>query len=89
MGARIDIKSKLREKRQQEIDVRICYFLKGFKNIKKTVEGAILSLNGSKDYRVAGWFQGPGSQRAAPKYAHVTKEEKGPPKERKYQRKKG
>ena len=34
-------------------------------------------------------FQGPGSQRAAPKYVHVTKEEKGSPKERKKQRKKG
>ena len=33
-------------------------------------------------------FQGLGSQRAAPKYAHVTKEEKGPPKERKKEAKK-
>ena len=35
-------------------------FSKRLKNIKRIVEGAILSLNGSKDYRPAGWFAGDG-----------------------------
>ena len=57
--------------------------------LKKTVEGATLSLNGSKDNRPDGWFPGAGvPESAVPKYAHVTKEEKGPPKEREKQRKK-
>ena len=50
---------KYREKGHQEINAQICYFPKGPTN-SKTLDGVILSRNGSKDYRPRVWFQGAG-----------------------------
>ncbi len=48
----------------------------GFKNIKKIVEGAIRNLNGSKDYRPAGWFPGAGVPESGAQVRACDEEEK-------------
>ena len=78
------------EKWHAEIDAKKCYFSKGAKNQKNRSKVRFWIETGPKAFaRVVG-LRRLGSPKAAPKYAHATKEEKGPAERKKKQeRKKG
>ena len=90
MGAKINMKLKNVGKMECRKRTKKCYFSKSAKNEKNCSKVRFWAETGQKTIaRVVG-FRGPGSQGAAPTYAHATKEEKGPAERKKKQeRKKG
>ena len=88
MGAKINIKLKNAGKMECRKRTKKCYFSKSAKNEKNCSKVRFLAETGQKSIVRVGDFRRPGPQGTAPKYAHATKEEKGPAERKKKQERK-